>query len=319
MGILQRIFGGAASPTSGVNCANGNFAVEVVGESNYQQALRAEATRAVGGQLPVKLVPEPSNKYDGNAVRVCTSRDQTLGYLPRDMAEVVQPAIARFRATEHSWPSCTGKLVGLETGKTLGIWLDLDLFRLGIGPKPRPVAAPTRPSTYRPSASPGFRSGLSAAVATDEEDDSYDLSWMARLADDMSDIRDLRQFLTTDPHPISRHYLFCALERQLYRARDAFASAADEFDNASREHDAEMDGIRQALVLKFGKLPLLETYKLAAIRHSEAGDLQQVISWAQRGIDLYGDLAADPIWSEDLAKRRDKANAKLAKAAAKNK
>jgi hypothetical protein len=298
--ILRRIFG--SSPAPSTNCANGDFAVEVVGESNYQQALTTEAAQAQRGQFPVELIPEPSNRHDSNAVRVCSRRDQTLGYLSADMAEIAQAAIKRFKTAERSWPSCTAKLVGGEPGReTLGIWLDLDLYRLGIGPPPAP----------RTNAPPGFRTGLSEATATDEEDDSYDLSWMGELTGDLSaDVATLRRLLRTDADPIARHYLFSELERRLYRAREAFGSALDEFDRACVEHDAEMDGIRDALVAKFGKVPMLETYKQAAIRHQKAGDWLQVVRWAQHGIDLYGDLAADPLWSQDLMTRRDRAASK---------
>lgn len=57
---------------------------DVVGESNYQDALRSAHDQYGRAQL-AQLVREPRNKYDRNAVavRLC---GQTVGYLPRDVA-----------------------------------------------------------------------------------------------------------------------------------------------------------------------------------------------------------------------------------------
>jgi hypothetical protein len=110
-------------------------------------------------------------------------------------------------------------------------------------------------------------SGLSDALATDEADDAYDLSWMNNLpADDLRAIKMLRQLLERESDTIDRHFMHAHLEALLYRCRDVFASALDEYDQACRHHDAEMDGIRAAFVAKWGQVPVLETYKQMAIR-----------------------------------------------------
>ena len=49
------------------------------------------------------------------------------------------------------------------------------------------------------------------------------------------------------------------LQSLLYRSRDVFASALDEYDQACHQHDAEMDGIRAAFMAKWGQVPVLET------------------------------------------------------------
>lgn len=50
--------------------------------------------------------------------------------------------------------------------------------------------------------------------------------------------------------------MYAQLETILYRCRSAFASAPGEYDQACRQHDAEMDGIRQACLAKWGGPPL---------------------------------------------------------------
>ena len=66
-------------------------------------------------------------------------------------------------------------------------------------------------------------------------------------ADDIRAISALQQLLAHDADPIDRHFMHAQLENLLYRARNAFASALDEYDQACRDHDGEMDAIRQAL------------------------------------------------------------------------
>ncbi len=121
-----------------------------------------------------------------------------------------------------------------------------------------------------------MRTGLSDAVATDDADDSYDLSWMSGLpADDIRAISALRQLLAHDTDPINRHFMHAQLENLLYGARNAFASAPDEYDQACRDHDGEMDAIRQAFMAKWGQVPVLEAYRQMAIRQQKVGNLEQ--------------------------------------------
>ena len=76
-------------------------------------------------------------------------------------------------------------------------------------------------------------------------------------------------------------------------------------------HDAEMDGIRAALLAKFGKVPVLETYRQMAIRQQKIKDWQQAIWWTERGLALYGEQAARPESVDDLHKRLTAYQAKL--------
>lgn len=126
----------------------------------------------------------------------------------------------------------------------LGVWLNHDPSDFGLV-----SVAPPPPAAVLGQ----LRTGLEQAIATDAEDDSYDLSWLADLpSDHIAAIKRLRNLLCQDPDPIDRHYMFCELERRLYRSREAFASALDEYDDVCRQHDAEMDHIRDSLLIKFG-------------------------------------------------------------------
>jgi hypothetical protein len=300
--LIDRLWGRRRGDAA-TNCACGLFDVEVVGEASYQPALRSETNRASAGRILVSVQTEPSNKMDRNAVRICGSSAQTLGYLPRDFAVLASPAVARFRRAEGAWPSCLARIVGgRPEAPSLGIWLDLDLFRLGI--------AVDRAAS---SVSSGFRTGLSDAVSSDQADDTYDLAWIAKLSESPADIPLLQDFLSHDHAPISRHYLYSQLERTLYRARDSLSSALEDFDTVCEKHDAEMGEIRPALMRKFGRMPYLDTHRQASIRHQKSHDFERSALWAERGIALYGMDAADPLWVTDLINRRDKAASKGAK------
>jgi hypothetical protein len=158
-----------------------------------------------------------------------------------------------------------------------------------------------------------MRTALSDALATDEADDSYDLSWMKDLpADDLRAIPVLRELLTREKDPIDRHFVYAQLEAILYRSRNAFASALDEYDKACRDHDAEMDSVRAAFMAKWGCVPVLEMYRQMAIRQQKAHDYQQALWWAERGLAVYGSDAARPEAVDDLRHRAADYRAKLA-------
>jgi hypothetical protein len=101
-------------------------------------------------------------------------------------------------------------------------------------------------------------------------------------------------------------------EARLYAARDLYDRALDEYDEACRRHDAEMDVIRRALVTKWGKVPVLETYRQMAVRQQKRKDWHACVWWCERGLALYGDAAAREEAVEDLVKRRNRARARLA-------
>ena len=62
---------------------------------------------------------------------------------------------------------------------------------------------------------------------------------------------------------------------------------------------------------KWGKVPLLDTYRQMAIRQQKKKDWEACKWWAERGLALYGKRAAREEAVEDLIKRRNRAIAKL--------
>jgi hypothetical protein len=222
-----------------------------------------------------------------------------VGYLAREDAAVYRPGLVALQDQHRRRIGLCGVVVGggirADGPGNLGVWLSHDPSEFGLVP----VASPLPPRV-----ADRLRTGLSEALATDEADDSYDLSWLARLpSDHVAAIRELRRLLRDDPDPIDRHFMFCELERHLYRSRDAFASALSEYDDVCRQHDGEMDNIRNVLLEKFGKVPLLETYTQMTIRQQKAKGWAEAARWANRGINLYGNDAARVEAVDDLRRR----------------
>jgi hypothetical protein len=102
---------------------------------------------------------------------------------------------------------------------------------------------------------------------------------------------------------------------RLYRSRDLYESALAEYDEACASHDAEMESICEAFMAKWGKVPLLDTYRQMAIRQQKNKDWEACKWWAERGLALYGQRAAREDAVEDLIKRRNRAIAALDAAA----
>jgi hypothetical protein len=106
-------------------CNTRDFCVEVVGESHYQNALKAARQSRGKDFVHVFLQREPNNPYDPNAVAVLSELLQVIGHLPRASAIAYAPVLdaveqAGFRAT------CEGRIGGGSKDKpSLGIWLDL--------------------------------------------------------------------------------------------------------------------------------------------------------------------------------------------------
>lgn len=185
----------------------------------------------------------------------------------------------------------------------LGVWLEYDRRHFGLEPV----------ETAPPPAPAKLRTGISEAIATDLPDDSYDLGWLERLPDDPAQrLIALRKLLDDEVQPISRHYLMCELEAELYAFRDTFPTALEEYDSIAERHDSEMTAIRPALMEKFGRIPLLETYKQACIRQTKAKNFTNALSWAERGLEIYGDDAYDVAWVEDLQTRAVKIETRIA-------
>ena len=106
-----------------------DFAVEIVGESNYQDALRQSKheVKDYGGKAYITaiVVREPENKFDTGAVKVMNGQLETIGYLSREVAAKYGPSLELWEAEGYSL-RCQAVLVG-GTGrrKDIGAWLDL--------------------------------------------------------------------------------------------------------------------------------------------------------------------------------------------------
>lgn len=286
----------------------GEGTLEVVGESHYQDALWriVEGRRGdrIRHEVVAVLAPEDDNPYDSNAISIWVN-GLKVGHLSRATAEKYRPGLLALQARYGMPIALRGLIAGggmrADGPGRLGIFLSHDPADFGLKGTVR-----TGPSKQ------GMRTGLSDALATDVGDDSYDLGWLARLPEDgLAAIAKLRALLAEETDPIDRHYMFCELERRLYRSRDIFASALSEYDEACRAHDADMERIRAAMIGKWGSIPVLETYRQMTIRQQKAKNLEEALWWAERGLAVYGMEAARPETVEDLRKRADSLRRRL--------
>jgi hypothetical protein len=120
MSFLRRLFGGSRATSVDIAAtlltpAREDAILEVVGESNYQDAL----ARVSGGRTPdgparpdqlAVLWPEPNNRYDRNAIAVKIS-GRTVGYLSRDNAVRYQ-AVTRWADAHDRKVACNATLIG---------------------------------------------------------------------------------------------------------------------------------------------------------------------------------------------------------------
>jgi HIRAN domain len=261
-----------------VQLYEGREDLEVVGEASYQDNLwrivggRSSPNDRVRMEVYAVLVAEPDNPYDANAISVWV-KGLKVGYLSREDARRYRPGLLALEQKHGKPIALAGAVVGggiqADGPGRLGVFLDHDPADFGL----RPMAPPR-------SSGSAMWTGLSDAVASDEADESYDLSWMADLpVDDLRAIKTLRQLLEREPDAIDRHFMHAHLEALLYRSRDVFASALDEYDQACRQHDSEMESIRAAFMAKSGQVPVLETYRQMAIRQQKAKNFEQALWW----------------------------------------
>lgn len=292
-----------------VTLVEGREDLQVVGESFYQDSLWELVGGWTGGRVRQEvcalLVAEHDNKHDVNAISVWIS-GRKVGHLGREDAVRLRPGLLTLQRKHNRAIALAGQIVGggADDGRTgmLGVFLDYDPTEFGV----------SAPRAARSASSGGVRTGLSQAMDTDEADDTYDLGWLSTLSGEPSKrLRQLRDLLQRDTDVVSRHYLFAELESTLYGLRDAIPTALAEYDSACHDHDAEMETIVPALVDKFGVVPLLETYRQAAIRHQKAQNFAQALWWAERGIALYRDNPAKSEMLVDLHKRAGTCRAKL--------
>lgn len=108
---------------AGFLVSESGMTVEVHGESHYQRALeRAAGGRSDHGahfQCAARLIREPTNRYDPNAVRV-EVQGQTVGYVSRDDVEEIQPMLQKLDAAGRpAWVRAT-IVGGWDDGQTRG-------------------------------------------------------------------------------------------------------------------------------------------------------------------------------------------------------
>ena len=289
---------------------DGDEDLEVVRESFYQENLWHLAGAQPGRErvredIYAVLVAEDDNPYDPNAVAVWIN-GLKVGHLSRENAQRYRPGLLAQQEALGKPIALAGVITGggirSDGPGKLGVFLRHDPEDFGLPPCLIPAQS-----------EPRMRTGLSDAFATDAADNSYDLAWMHHLpSDDIRAIPYLRKLLDQETDVLDRHFMYAQLEAILYRCRDVFASALGEYDQACRQHDAEMDGIRRACLAKWGTVPLLETYRQMAIRQQKAHNYRQALWWAERGLALYGNDCARPEAVEDLRGRAARYQAKLA-------
>ena len=306
----------AAAPIPETHLHGGDESLEIVGEAGYQDALwaicGAPKGHRVQHEIVAVLIPESDNPYDPNAIAVQID-GCTIGYFGRDNAAKYRPGLLDLMKRSGGNVALNGVIIGgghyADGPGRLGVWLHHD-------PAEFRVTASRVDSTHsegqRATSESSMRTGLTEAWSTDADDDTYDLSWINDIPDsDESAIAKLRELLAKELEPIDRHFQFAELETRLYRFRDVYDSALDEFDEVCRLHDAEMDVICEAFVVKWGKIPLLETYRQMAIRQQKKQDWDAVLWWVNRGLHLYGNRAVRVDAVADLENRRVRALAKV--------
>jgi restriction system protein len=116
--------------------AGGTFETEVRGESHYQNAIAAcvdacvieqSSDLACHAEFEARLVRDPENRHDANAVAVTSVGASTLGHLPRELAIVFAPTLDRIGALAAV--QCRARAYGRRDQPSgswnFGIWLDL--------------------------------------------------------------------------------------------------------------------------------------------------------------------------------------------------
>ena len=245
------------------------------------------------------LIPETNNAYDPNAVSVWIS-GLLVGYLSRDDAVVFQPGLVDLWQRTGTPIALPGVIAGGGAGRpSLGVFLNYDAAAFGLEAS-EPITIRRRGLGIEVL----VRTGLSEAEARDDEDDDYDLGWESRVPTDrLQAMTFLREQLLAEHEPLSRHYMYAQLEGLLYGVREDLASALIDYDATCEAHNSEMAAIRPALLNTFGGLPLLETYRQAAIRHQKAHDWHTALRWAELGVATYGTDALRSEFPDDLVGR----------------
>lgn len=287
----------------------------VRGESHRQEAIArfCGPLRDRGYLVPVSVTlrREPSNPVDRNAIRVDIGASQ-VGYIAKEFATQMSPLLDKAKCKEFT-------VAGVITGgafdaPSLGVHLWLDR-RVSPGPsiliedeirnqfevwweyepKRAATAEPTRGNEV-----PGTRTGASIHSGRWTAFADSELVTRVKLA---------REFLQSETDPLERHYAFNVLEEALYKCRDAFPTALEEFESTCEEHHKEMPEIRAGLISLLSGVPFLPTYKQIAIMKTKSKQYDAAVDWCRRGLEIYEGVALESEGTDDLQSRL----AKLAK------
>lgn len=226
------------------------MSLEVVGESHYQEniwrAIQMRGPSRERVRVPVAgvLRAERDNRFDPNAISVWLGGHQA-GYLSSDDAPDYRPGLLALERRYRKPVALPGLVVGggmrSDGPGLLGVFLRFDPDDFGIDADP----------DEEKEEAARVRTGLTRARVADAADDSYDLGWLDHLPEDRdAQIGSLRSLLGTITDPIDRHFLFGRLELALYHAREEKPAALTDYDEVCRQHDAEMDRIRDAFLAK---------------------------------------------------------------------
>lgn len=319
MSFLRRLLGAddaprPAVPTRGPNdppwlggtaveatLLGGSLALEVKGESFYQENLwhlvGGRASERVEREVAAVLYAEPANEHDPHAISVWV-KGLKVGHLSREDAAAYRPGLLELEQDEGRPIALRGRIIGggHRDGRDemLGVWLYHDPEAFGLtGPNP-------------------IRSDHAASGAINTGAGATHLAWLDKLPRDPARaIPRLRQLLEAESDAVNRHYMFSELEDALYRCRDAFPTALDDFDAVCEQHHQEMPAIRPAIIDRFGAVPYLTTYRQAAIRRQKQHAFSEALLWAERGIEVYGNQAHNSDHVLELMERAAKYRARV--------
>lgn len=304
MDLLRRLFGGreAAGPGRGAKfaLAAGPDDLEVVGESHYQDALRALFKPPEGRsrmEVNAILLAEAHNPYDPNAVSVWIE-GRKVGHLSRDDAAAMRPGLLRLQEHAGTWIALPGVIVAGGPVGTMGVFLNWDPSAFGL--EDDALSAVFDGST--------IRTGLRFAARSDAYGSELSELTEQETRTPQEAVEVISRQLELEHREVARHFLYAELEGQLYAWREQ-PGALDLFDATCERHDSEMPQMRAALCAEFGDLPRLQVYHQAAIRHQKAHDWSAALRWAERGLVVYGQDALNGDKVEDL--RRKAANYKV--------
>lgn len=109
---------------------DGEYDLDVVGESHYQDALvRIAGPHTEDGRrvkVGAMLYLEPDNPHDRNAIRV-EINDATVGHISREFAPELRQELAKYGARSGHRIGVDAIIVGGRIGESYGVWLDVPM------------------------------------------------------------------------------------------------------------------------------------------------------------------------------------------------